>query len=242
MKTYLKSSCSNPVINSKGIKNISLLIFLVLFTTACEKNNSKETKPVEDAPAQIYTGVVIDYTGLDGCSYIVELDNGEKLDPVSLIDSTFQFIDGRRVALRYTVLTEQASNCMVGKMVSLDWIAYINCTDIIKDSIISIFPDDPLIINSAEVNHDCLDISLSYGGGCAEHVIQLVWLISPTLGDPELRLFHESNNDPCEAYITELISFDLIPLQVADASSVTFTLTANTGADSNYNQTFIYSY
>ena len=70
------------------------------------------------------TGTVKDYTGLDGCSYIIELDIGEKIEPV-LIDTPFVFRDNQRVKLSYRELTEGASICMVGKLAEITCIEEI---------------------------------------------------------------------------------------------------------------------
>jgi len=74
------------------------------------------------------TGTVKDYTGFDGCSYIIELDIGKKLEPV-LVDTPFVFRDNQRVKLSYRELPEFASICMVGI------IAEITCIEEIGDSI-----------------------------------------------------------------------------------------------------------
>ncbi|MBN1416918.1 MAG: PKD domain-containing protein [Bacteroidales bacterium] len=73
-----------------------------------------------DSRLCIHTGTVRDYTGLDGCHYIIELDSGPKLEPVHVPDS-FEFYDGQRVILGYEPLLDVASICMVGIP------AYITC-------------------------------------------------------------------------------------------------------------------
>jgi PKD repeat protein len=59
-----------------------------------------------------YTGTVKDYSGTDGCKFIIELDNGLKLEPVIVLDS-FVFRDNQRVILDYEVI-RCATTCMVG--------------------------------------------------------------------------------------------------------------------------------
>jgi len=74
--------------------------------------------------ACIHTGTVRDYTGLDGCHFIIELDNGPKLEPVHL-PYPFEFYDGQRVAVGYQPLLDAASICMVGILADITCIREI---------------------------------------------------------------------------------------------------------------------
>lgn len=58
-------------------------------------------------------GTVYDYTGLDGCGYVIKLDNGITLEPV-VIDQPFMLYDRQRVKLSYKELPDFYSVCMVG--------------------------------------------------------------------------------------------------------------------------------
>jgi PKD repeat protein len=70
-------------------------------------------------PCSLY-GTVVDYTGLDGCGLLIQLDNGEMLEPVQIVPE-FKLKGGQRVMLSYTELPA-ASICMVGKTVRIDCI------------------------------------------------------------------------------------------------------------------------
>ena len=66
-------------------------------------------------------------------------------------------------------------------------------------------------INSISWNGNCLEISVSYSGGCEDHEIDVVTngaLIKTQPPIMELALKHD-NNDPCEALITETIAYDI---------------------------------
>lgn len=80
------------------------------------------------------------------------------------------------------------------------------------------FPADPLELGAAQVVGHLLEASISYGGGCANHEIDLVaidgWLESFPV-QVNVLLSHEDNDDPCDALVTETRSYDLSPL--ADA-------------------------
>ena len=67
------------------------------------------------------TGTVMDFTGLDGCGLLIQLDNGEVLEPAEIIPN-FVLTNGQRVRLSYTELPDRASTCMAGKIVRIDCI------------------------------------------------------------------------------------------------------------------------
>jgi hypothetical protein len=77
---------------------------------------------------------VKDLTGLDGCGFVFELSDGTRLEPMRLLFCgtpplpeevtedplyNFQFIDGKQVRIKYEVLPDAASICMVGKIVKI---------------------------------------------------------------------------------------------------------------------------
>jgi hypothetical protein len=80
------------------------------------------------------------------------------------------------------------------------------------------WPDDGFQIQNAGVVGQSLQLTLSYGGGCEAHDVQVVawggWMESLPV---QVRLFisHEDFDDPCDAWITEGFSFDLMPLKLA---------------------------
>ena len=58
-----------------------------------------------------------DFTGLDGCSYVLVLDDEEVLEIGDLeFEPDFQFRDGLRVSVTYEGLSS-SSACMVGSIV-----------------------------------------------------------------------------------------------------------------------------
>jgi PKD repeat protein len=77
------------------------------------------------------TGTVWDYTGLDGCGYLIELDNGTRLEPI-LRDTMFYFHNNQRVRLSYIERPDLISICMAGI------IAEITCIEEIESD--TIFP------------------------------------------------------------------------------------------------------
>ncbi len=185
----------------------------------------------EDNPVIIKNevkGIVRDYTGLDGCGFIIELINGDKLEPVEINDENFVLMDGQRVILTYTELSNM-SICMVGKTVRIDSIRELECKDLNPYS--AKLPSDPFSLDTLGINGDCLGLALHYSGGCHEHDFSLT--ILPTMKNtskgmlPVLALCHNANGDLCEAWIGDHVSFDISSLQNSNAHSTKFILVLN---------------
>ncbi|MEM1408509.1 MAG: hypothetical protein AAGG59_17125 [Bacteroidota bacterium] len=71
---------------------------------------------------------------------------------------------------------------------------------------------DPFDLLRVSIVAKTLKIEVSYGGGCREHIFELVWPeVITTVFPPDIavKLTHESNDDPCFAIITETLEFDL---------------------------------
>jgi len=60
-----------------------------------------------------------DYTGLDGCGWVIEGDEGVVLEPLNLGDFISDPDAGMRLAIEYQEETDYASICMVGSIVTL---------------------------------------------------------------------------------------------------------------------------
>ncbi|MCH6256932.1 hypothetical protein MLD52_10260 [Puniceicoccaceae bacterium K14] len=72
-------------------------------------------------------------------------------------------------------------------------------------------PEDPITINSYNLEGDVLSISTSFGGGCRDHEFKSLADPSKLANDDytvALYLVHDSKNDPCFANPTETIQFD----------------------------------
>ena len=94
--------------------------------------------------------------------------------------------------------------------------------------------DPTTSINALSFTPPCLQINLSYGGGCQDHVIGLVLgthISSPIDGGPKQQLFTKlihDNRDDCDALITENVEFDLSRvLDLYDQESYTLFITNN---------------
>jgi hypothetical protein len=70
-----------------------------------------------------FTGIVKDFTGLDGCGKMIVLDSGEKLEIVSLPANTALVVN-RRIAIRYNPVPA-VSICMAGTTVQITSLRYL---------------------------------------------------------------------------------------------------------------------
>jgi cysteine-rich repeat protein len=79
-------------------------------------------------------------------------------------------------------------------------------------------PQDPLEVTAAVIEADTLVIDVSFGGGCETHEIDYCWDGSFAESNPVqvwLDLWHDGNDDPCDAIVMEQRVLDLVPLKEA---------------------------
>lgn len=103
-----------------------LFILIMVIVSACSKETVKTSNCAVEA-------TVRDLTGLDGCGFVFELNDGTKLEPRILMYCgvlplspevtndplyNFQFVDGKKVRISYEQL-EGGSYCMVGPLVKI---------------------------------------------------------------------------------------------------------------------------
>lgn len=62
--------------------------------------------------------ILHNYTGLDGCGWVLEIDNGKILEPTNLSTFPIQLEEGKSLYITYT-LVEGGSICMVGDLVEI---------------------------------------------------------------------------------------------------------------------------
>ena len=88
---------------------ITLLAFVLLLVLSCR--NEDDTFLCDEK------AILRNFKGLDGCSYVLVLDDEKVLEIGDLeVEPDFQFRDGLRVSVTYEELSS-ASICMVGSIV-----------------------------------------------------------------------------------------------------------------------------
>jgi uncharacterized protein YceK len=93
------------------MKNVALtLIVIIIMAIGCNTSND-----IIDDTASAH---LRDYTGLDGCGWVIELTDGTTLEPLNLDAFNFTPVDGMAIELTYTE-QPMGSICMVGKTVNI---------------------------------------------------------------------------------------------------------------------------
>lgn len=216
----------------KQFIHLFLLTVIVLALASC--NNSDDEIKLDD------TGMVIDYAGSGNCGFVIELDNGNRILPLYYPEG-FTFAQGQRVHVEYVELSTTVSSCDRGIPADVVFIEELNCTSYV-DLYFSNYDSlarDPIFLHEAFVDEDCLQIKISYSGGCKQHTIDLARMhpwIPGSSTVPVFEIRHNGNGDMCEAYFTREFRFDLSPLKAEGIKE--FVLTAKLTDGTVYNKIF----
>jgi len=210
------------------------ILIIVLFTSlliSCEK---------EDSLTFWETGTVIDYAGAGNCGIIIELDNGGRIQPMNYPDG-FNFADGQRVLVQYNELINVNPTCDKGAASQISYIEELSCAPYV-DLYFSNYDSlarDPVYLHDVYVDGNCLQIKISYSGGCKEHTVDLARMHPWGTGNssvPTFEIRHNANGDMCEARFTKELRFDLTPLKQEGIKE--FVLTAKLENGEMYHELF----
>ena len=95
-------------------KNIFSFIFISLLLFSCNKN---------ECPGAV-KGELKDYIGLDGCGFVIILENGDRIEPINLSEFDIELVDNQKIWVDYHINENlSASICMVGDIVVVDCIS-----------------------------------------------------------------------------------------------------------------------
>lgn len=216
----------------KQFIHLFFLTVIVLAFASC--NSSDDEIKLDD------TGMVIDYAGSGNCGFVIELDNGNRILPLYYPEG-FTFAQGQRVHVEYVELSTTVSSCDRGIPADVVFIEELNCASYV-DLYFSNYDSlarDPVYLHEAFVDEDCLQIKISYSGGCKQHTIDLARMhpwIPGNSAVPVFEIRHNGNGDMCEAYFTREFRFDLSPLKAEGIKE--FVLTAKLTDGTVYNKIF----
>lgn len=206
-------------------------VFAILFT-ACQTDN--------DEISLYGVGEVVDYAGAGNCSFIIELENGARIQPLYYPEG-FTFSQGQRIHVEYIELLNVVPSCDRGTPAEIVFVEELNCAPYV-DLYFSNYDSlarDPIYLHEAFMDGDCLQIKLSYSGGCEEHNVDLArmhpWTASSST-IPTFEIRHNANGDMCEAYFTKELRFDLSTLKLEGKKE--FVLTAKLTNGEVYNEIF----
>jgi hypothetical protein len=188
-----------------------IVLIFIAFAVICIGCQEKEEMTFME------TGVVVDYAGTDHCSFIIELDNGERIQPLHF-PKEFEFVQGQRVLIDYVKLPNVISTCDKGVACDILNVEELNCGSVITDLYTPNYDslaNDPVHLHEVAVDGDCLYLKLSFSGGCRNHEIELARIHFDSQDETEIPLLeirHNANGDMCEAWLTQEIQFDLTVL------------------------------
>ena len=180
------------------------------------------------------TGMVVDFAGSGNCGFIIELDNGDRIQPL-YYPKGFTFAQGQRVHVEYIELRNVVPSCDRGVPAEVVFIEELNCASYV-DLYFSNYDSlarDPVFIHEAFVDEDCLQIKISYSGGCKEHTVDLARMhpwIPGSSTVPVFEIRHNAKGDMCEAYFTREFRFDLSPLKAEGKKEFVLTAKLTDGA------------
>lgn len=109
------------------VREISiLLISLIIALSSCTKSKNHSSiiggEGVDNSNCvNTERAYIVDFTGLDGCSYIIKLErDGTQLEPINMGDYSEMKINNKHVVVSYHEVEGRTSACMVGKLVNID--------------------------------------------------------------------------------------------------------------------------
>ena len=103
---------------------LSVYVICLLFLfQSCSKGNDQtnHNQPVNNDACKDWIDATIENkTGLDGCGWVLKLNNGSYLEPTNISDFDIELIDGKPVSLSYVEASGMLSICMIGKIVNIN--------------------------------------------------------------------------------------------------------------------------
>jgi hypothetical protein len=138
---------------------------------------------------------------------------------------------------------DSCNTCLCEDGMIRDGCTKIACApaEIVPCNSLSPFESDPFDLESVSVNGDLLEVDVAYSGGCQPHYFRLCYagFLESSPVETNLRLQHDGQGDPCEAYPSETRVFDLSPLKADYRSSYgtdsgTIRLRLGDGADYSF--------
>ncbi|TLG98997.1 hypothetical protein BZARG_03650 [Bizionia argentinensis JUB59] len=105
--------------NSKTNIFVLLVCFGMVLSCANVKTNKYSTKYNKLSCKNLIQGKLVNFTGLDGCGWMIELTNGMKLDPININNFNIPMLEGKSVQFYYTEIKNRVGICMAGKIVEI---------------------------------------------------------------------------------------------------------------------------
>jgi len=152
---------------------------------------------------------------LDGCNLILQLDNGQRLEPVEVVPD-FQLEAGQRLKIAYTEV-DMMSICMVGQTVRVDCIEEIpeniSCNQ--DGEMIPLEPNEPkpattgfFEVRELSFERGEVKVEIAYSGCAPERDFKLY--LDPMMTKslpPQQSVYLSFEEQLCEAFFVQTICF-----------------------------------
>jgi hypothetical protein len=117
-----KNTCATFISRKQRMKYFFIIILIgSMISCTPTKTSTDEEASAREVPTEVITkpscgtlATVKDNSGLDGCKFLIILDNDQRLEPLVMEDKNFEFKDGQRIRLNYETEREMMSVCMSG--------------------------------------------------------------------------------------------------------------------------------
>ncbi len=172
-------------------------------------------------------GMLINRSAIDGCGFMIRLDDGEWLQPVVMDDKNFVFSDLTKVEVTYSLPDDAFATCADALPVHIHEIKTVGCHIIEAWPTLEGFVNHPLhSMDALYVDGTSLVMEGSLMGGCVNPAFALIrdgTCCDTTLTQPwNVHLFYNNMEDDCENLFHVKQCWSLYALQVAGADSVQF--------------------
>lgn len=99
---------------SQNKNNIVLLLSLILLTWSCANTKNNTSNCVNSVK-----GTLVNKTGLDGCGWMIALNDGKTVNPTNLNSFDIKLIDNTKIKFSYIEKNDLFDTCMAGKIVEI---------------------------------------------------------------------------------------------------------------------------
>ncbi|MCL3778774.1 hypothetical protein EMN47_00085 [Prolixibacteraceae bacterium JC049] len=188
---------------------ISILIIGILFVLfGC--NNSDELSPITEQGRFFNNG-----SG-SACGIKIELNTGEVIIPQNWPTHLKDLPNGDPVELNFKYTIDGNISCSAGKMVNVLSVDANHISNVVVWDRKEKIHHDVVQLKDVSINGDILTLEIAYSGGCELHEFKL-FVAYPFCNTPPvppyLILSHNANSDPCEAFLTRKLHFNLSSLR-----------------------------
>lgn len=101
----------------KTIRVIAPISLLLLFASCKNKAQNTSSQQIDNVYSRELESATVIFYELDGCKWMLQLANGQKLQPIELEDEFL--INNLKVKIAYDKIPDAPNICMAGQVVKL---------------------------------------------------------------------------------------------------------------------------